>query len=110
MRDYGIPPVVWGGDNAACGHEWGDEGSIHAGGQQKNEHGGQRVGRDFAAQNAVRDRTTGQFCCRCGAWRGSLGLEPAPDCGRQFLELRKGLTEKERAYVFSELKKLGLVE
>lgn len=102
LRDYGISPVVWGGDLPSCdpedGHEWGDEGHIHAGGQQKDEHGGQRVGRDFTAQNAVRDRTTGQFCLRCGAWRGSLGLEPTPELYVQhmvevFREVRRVLRD-----------------
>jgi DNA modification methylase len=55
LRDYGLPPQVWGGDldAAPCGgspnparHEWLDMGS---------------------------------FCLRCGAWRGSLGLEPTVD-------------------------------
>ena len=42
QRDYGSPPVVWGG-GASCKHRW-----------RKDN------------------------LCRCGAWRGSLGLEPAP--------------------------------
>ena len=84
LRDYGISPIVWDGDTD-CEHEWGAEGTIHTGGHQKDEHGGQRVGRDFSAQNAVRDRSTGQFCHLCGAWRGSLGLEPTPDLYVQHL-------------------------
>lgn len=79
LRDYGKGvECVFGGDEG-CRHEWGLEGKIHTGGQQKDEHGGQRVGRDFSAQNAVRDRSTGQFCSLCGAWRGQLGLEPTPE-------------------------------
>lgn len=79
LRDYNLPPTIWGGDTL-CEHAWGEEGRIHTGGQQKDEHGGQRVGRDFSAQNAVRDRTVGQFCTKCSAWRGCLGLEPLHDC------------------------------
>lgn len=48
LRDYGIAPVVWGGD-PDCEHEWGA--SLPA---------------------------TNQFCRKCGAWLGCLGLEPTP--------------------------------
>lgn len=43
LRDYGIAPLVWGGD-PHCDHVWSRE-----------------------------------YCERCGAWRGQLGLEPTPD-------------------------------
>lgn len=78
LRDYNLPPTVWGG-RAGCKHEWGKIGKVHSGGKQRDEQGGQRVGRDFSAQNAVRDRSTGQFCQRCGAWLGCLGLESTPE-------------------------------
>lgn len=72
MRDYGLPPLVWGGD-ANCEHEWGDE--------------------VFARQRSVLKETTtekekqqeegakvsmglGRFCKKCNAWLGSLGMEP----------------------------------
>jgi DNA modification methylase len=53
LRDYGIPPSVWGGD-AACAHDWGE---------------GVRV------QALCKDIDAGAFCT-CGAWRGAFGLEP----------------------------------
>jgi len=56
LRDYGLPPVIWGGD-PACPHEWGDW--KFNGNHQKH----------FA----------GAFCRLCGAWRGSFGLEPTPE-------------------------------
>lgn len=40
---------------------------------------------------------------------GQFGLESTPDCGRPSVELRPDLTEKEREYVMSELKELGLI-
>src|SRR3954471_14106817 len=49
LRDYGTPPLVWGGIEHE--HEWGDEARSNPG--------------------------TGRFCL-CGAWLGSLGLEPDP--------------------------------
>jgi len=48
------------------------------------------------------------FCLNCGAWKGSLGLEPEPDCGRPYLKLKDNLTDKQREYVMSELERLGL--
>lgn len=75
LRDYGLPPSVWGGD-AGCAHEWED-----ATYQRRSNDGGEdgrkqttnvgAIGRDAPVDNA--------FCSRCGAWRGCLGLEPAPE-------------------------------
>ena len=76
LRDYGLPPIIWGGD-PLCEHEWdtgvrprrkrydGDQGKDSM--QQANKAG---------SYNA---RPT-HFCLRCGAWRGCLGLEPVHDC------------------------------
>lgn len=76
LRDYGLPPLMWGGA-ADCKHRFGQMMSRHRGGPQGK--GGQRAGRDVTAQNATADVQTGTFCLRCGGWRGSLGLEPSPD-------------------------------
>lgn len=92
LRDYGTEPVVWGGDADACEHEWGEEIKTHKGGKQKDEQPSQRQGRDFSAQNAVRDQTNGQFCHLCGAWRGCLGLEPTMELYVQHLvEIFRGV-------------------
>jgi DNA modification methylase len=77
LRDYGLPPLVWGGDHA-CAHEWGEEGRRHKGGPHGPGvllDGGRAV---VEAQAAVKDIATGAFCSLCGAWRGQLGLEPTP--------------------------------
>jgi len=82
LRDYGIPPVVWDchrGTEAqsGCEHEWGDE-----------EPGDPRGGSGPAAKEAyagdgkttyARQVPRGRFCTLCGAWLGSLGLEPTID-------------------------------
>jgi DNA modification methylase len=77
LRDYGLPPLVWGGD-LACSHRWGDGIRVHRGGP----HGDGLMlkgGRDIVvAQAAVKDIDAGVFCEACGAWRGHLGLEPSP--------------------------------
>jgi DNA modification methylase len=49
IRDFGVPPRVWGGD-PGCRHRW----------------------------EAVRGLVRSSACRRCGAWRGCLGLEPDP--------------------------------
>jgi DNA modification methylase len=71
LRDYGVPSLVWGGEEHE--HEWTGErfkksSPDTAGGIGM---GSPREGNGFTA-------SLGQFCA-CGAWLGSLGLEPTPD-------------------------------
>ncbi len=56
LRDYGLPPLLWGG-KPACHHKWLDR--------------------------ALPEPGVKHICMMCGAWRGSLGLEPTPG---QFVE------------------------
>lgn len=74
LRDYGCPALIWG-DGASCEHEWGDK-KIRAIELQAGNPEFQRPWREAATSE---DATQGQFCIHCGAWRGSLGLEPTPD-------------------------------
>jgi len=106
LRDYGLPPTIWGGE-PECEHVWGDAGRFDPRKASETNSAKQRSNRGTAM--ADEDGTTQQFCQLCGAWRGCLGLEPTPDCGRPFAELRDDLTDKERAYVISELERLGLL-
>src|SRR6516225_468525 len=64
LRDYGVEPQVWGGDSR-CQHEWSDLIEFNA-----TNHTDKRGAwlRTKVPQ--------GRFCERCGAWAGSLGLEP----------------------------------
>ncbi len=73
LRDYGIEPSVWGG-LPDCEHVWGDEISIQKGGPTGNTSGLTNRGAN-QARTAVKVIQAGQFC-RCGAWLGTLGLEP----------------------------------
>ena len=76
LRDYGIEPQVWGGE-ASCEHAWGEE-LLRGGPAGAQGSSSQRAGRSSAAiQGRSADRL-GAWCQRCGAWRGSLGLEPTP--------------------------------
>jgi DNA modification methylase len=78
LRDYGTPPLVWGGDP-----------------EHAHAFGPMRMACDVGRRDTARRTTghgvfdpvpsdphvaaeTGSFCA-CGAWLGSLGLEPTPD-------------------------------
>jgi len=76
LRDYGIEPTIWGGEES-CEHGWGPSGSHHRGGPPSQSEA--TVGRDQSARNATNDVRTGSVCSRCGAWQGVYGLEPTPD-------------------------------
>jgi DNA modification methylase len=95
LRDYGLPAVVWGGD-PACAHEWGDVGPVMG----KVNHGlqGSTLTGGHASWGNREGAPSGQFCARCDAWRGALGLEPTPDLYVQhmvdvFREVRRVLRE-----------------
>jgi DNA modification methylase len=71
LRDYGTEPLVWGG-NAEHAHEW------------EHTHRLQRSGVNHDGGAGYREREDRRYIvastiCPCGAWRGSLGLEPTPD-------------------------------
>lgn len=85
LRDYGIPPSVWGGDDGHA-HSFGPESRIlRTGGTGASTLGGEyhRNGltpESIAAKVARSsvDASQGSFC-ECGAWFGVLGLEPTPE-------------------------------
>jgi len=71
LRDYGIEPVIWDGDKD-CKHIWGSKRKIPKTTQWN-------TGGVFDPNNrkTVQEESyIGQFCSKCSAWRGSLGLEP----------------------------------
>jgi len=111
LRKYeGEQDLVWGGDKQ-CEHRWqgGNAGLLHENRNFKRGKQGDVSGSGPLV--AVRDERLGgdAYCSLCGAWKGSYGLEPTPDCGRPFVKLRDDLTEKELEYVMGELKRCGLV-
>jgi site-specific DNA-methyltransferase (adenine-specific) len=71
LRDYRLPPQIWGGD-PSCEHEWGEP--IRT--PWANDVRGPNGRKKNLAAGAWKVKETGPFCARCGAWRGSLGLEP----------------------------------
>lgn len=71
LRDYGLPPSIWGGD-PKCAHEWGDE-------LPGDNRGGSGTPTDKNGRGENYGRNAARGCwCQCGAWKGSLGLEPTP--------------------------------
>lgn len=76
LRDYGLPPTVWGGD-PDCDHEWGPQEK----GKRKDILPAEEstAGRLGTHERATGLNDGGRFCVRCGAWRGQLGLEPTPE-------------------------------
>jgi DNA modification methylase len=82
LRDYSVPPLVWGGEPGHA-HEW-------AAARTAGWHVGTATGiasstlSRSAAEAQARNKTaiTGNSMgktCPCGAWLGSLGLEPTPE-------------------------------
>ncbi|MDD3492941.1 MAG: DNA methyltransferase, partial [Candidatus Thermoplasmatota archaeon] len=76
LRDYQVPGTVWGGD-PECQHEWGPTER----GRRKDvrPRGPSRAGRLGTHARATGQNDGGRFCKHCGAWFGSLGLEPTPE-------------------------------
>src|ERR1051326_6880349 len=77
LRDYKLPPQIWGGD-PRCEHVFGEE-QRRGGSAQKQGSTSQRTNRsNVEAQERANDNL-GAFCSRCNAFRGQLGLEPTID-------------------------------
>jgi DNA modification methylase len=72
LRDYGVPPLVWGGD-LECEHEWGATLRAPWADNVSGPNGVQKN----TAKNWT--KTSGAFCQSCAAWFGALGLEPTPE-------------------------------
>ena len=111
LRDYKLEPIVWGG-KAGCEHEWGDDLGVRAMTHQDrlgnviDPRSGRPAGGKVHGQSGGFKVSQGSFCSLCGAWRGSLGLEPTPELYAQhlveiFREVRRVL--KSRGVFFLNL-------
>ena len=77
LRDYKAPAVVWSGE-PGCEHEWGAE-IIPKGKSNWDTFADYRTDGGAGKRSlGIKNINQGQFCGRCGAWRGQLGLEPTP--------------------------------
>ena len=73
LRDYGLPPVLWGG-SPSCSHEWDSVIPGNSKGGTGTPNSRKEVGAGYA-----RGERRGQFCLSCDAWLGQLGLEPTAE-------------------------------
>ena len=71
LRDYGSAPQVWDGDEN-CKHEWGEK--IEK--RLRTSVGPNATVGNNIKEAQPRNLQQGNFCQKCGAWRGELGLEP----------------------------------
>ena len=98
LRDYQLPTTVWGGD-PACGHAWETvsvETEVGRGNWSQATNGrgeSQPGGLKYAREPIPGGADTGS-CAICGAWRGSLGLEP--DAGQYIGHLSQVFEEVHR--------------
>jgi site-specific DNA-methyltransferase (adenine-specific) len=74
LRAYNSELVVWDGDKN-CKHSWGDK-LKRTGNEYRNDKGNLGKRDSFDEISKMNKATSGQFCSKCGAWRGELGLEP----------------------------------
>lgn len=84
LRDYGLPPQVWGGDER-CEHHWSEWEEKHSE-REKSINGKSRTNERSYGGDPTRKfngnhqkHSSGSFCKKCDAWLGHLGLEPNPD-------------------------------
>lgn len=98
LREYNTEPQAWGGD-ASCNHAWGSpvrmakkSGGTRLSGLGKYDNGltDEAITKKIKAQMV--GGCKGAFC-RCGAWLGSLGLEPSPNL---YVEHLVGIFEEVR--------------
>jgi len=75
LRDYGIEPVIWDGDKN-CNHEFNEYDSKLLHKNRQNLDGGTLGNPKYRENLHGFGSTKAGFCSKCGAWRGSLGLEP----------------------------------
>lgn len=73
LRDYGLPPLVFGG-RSDCKHAWGETEIFVPRLASETNSEKQKSNRGAAMPDGT--QSTGQFCQLCGAWLGQYGLEP----------------------------------
>lgn len=76
LRDYGIKQII-GGD-PGCKHKWGFSKIEHDNLRYRGHNA--NVGSNKNPKiHKGKEKSGGQFCCRCAGWKGQLGLEPTPE-------------------------------
>jgi len=75
LRNYGIPPSVWGG-NPECEHDWDWNTKKGISGGKTAESSKSLYARKGTENYSIVPDTDYAFCSKCNAWKGTLGLEP----------------------------------
>ena len=80
LRDYKVPPTIWGGDELHI-HDWESAGSREGFTGSKRWQHPTDDGEGRTRENSGEDwgKVQQGESCACGAWRGCLGLEPTPE-------------------------------
>ena len=75
LRDYGEGTnKIWDGD-PNCEHKWGKK-LKRAGSEYRNDKGNLNGAENKKEIAKINNSDSGNFCQKCGAWKGQLGLEP----------------------------------
>ena len=78
LRDYGLPPSIWGGD-PLCTHEWLDASwRADRWGECDDDNPGEEQQTNTGSLGHRGEIKHQSQCSKCGAWRGCFGLEPTP--------------------------------
>jgi DNA modification methylase len=78
LRDYSTQPQIWPSCHNPCAdgnHEWVEHFQTSANGQTAHAMGAKTPNETGAARKPPQ----ADFCAKCHAWRGQLGLEPTPE-------------------------------
>ena len=75
LRDYGLPPVLWGGDSS-CRHSWS---TLPPRRKRSPDDIRNPASLQAAHTGANIELRSTEGCVRCGGWLGQLGLEPTPE-------------------------------
>ena len=81
LRDYKIPAQIWPDSLPLCDeHDWVEHSEPPRGGKNAADNPPNVRANIAMDQTDVSGKCTiTNFCQRCGAWRGDLGLEPTPE-------------------------------
>lgn len=71
LRNYGAESILVWDENTCCVHEWGKKKE-----RRINLQAGNPIFRRKWCEDAG-GKSSGEFCKKCQAWRGQLGLEPS---------------------------------
>ena len=78
LRDYSTEGQIWDGD-PKCEHQWEETKTTLHYGESSFQPDEKKLNKGLNPTNTDHQKMVGGKCIKCGAWKGSLGLEPTPD-------------------------------